>query len=75
MARLCQRAAFSHAVAYTRQASALRGTADSLLDGESTRRPTAPYVFFFVPCPGGGGRQAPPVSGYQALTFSLVSGS
>ena len=30
--RLCQGGAFSHVVAYTRQASALRGMADTLLD-------------------------------------------
>ena len=35
MARLCPRPAFSHVVAYTRQTSALRGTADSLLDAAS----------------------------------------
>ena len=40
VARLCPRGAFSHVVAYTRQTSALRGTADSLLDSASygTRR-------------------------------------
>jgi hypothetical protein len=32
VARLCPRGAFSHVVAYFRQTSALRGTADSLLD-------------------------------------------
>ncbi len=32
VARPCPRGAFSHAVAYTRQTSALRGTADTLLD-------------------------------------------
>ncbi len=36
VARLCPRgAAFSHVVAYSRQTSALRGTADSLLDAAS----------------------------------------
>jgi hypothetical protein len=35
VARLCRRGAFSHVVAYTRQTSALRGTADSLLDSAS----------------------------------------
>ena len=35
VARLCPRPAFSHVVAYTRQTSALRGTADSLLDSAS----------------------------------------
>jgi hypothetical protein len=37
VARFCQRCAFSHVVAYTRQASrsALRGTADLLLDSAS----------------------------------------
>jgi hypothetical protein len=35
VARLCQRPAFSHVVAYTWQMSALRGTADSLLDPAS----------------------------------------
>ena len=35
VARLCQRGAFSHVVAYTRQTSALRGTADTLLDAAS----------------------------------------
>ena len=37
VARLCPRgaAAFSHVVAYTRQTSALRGTADTLLDAAS----------------------------------------
>ena len=35
VARLCPRGAFSHVVAYTRQTSALRGTADSLLDSAS----------------------------------------
>ena len=32
VARLCPRGAFSHVVAYTRQTSALRGTADTLLE-------------------------------------------
>ena len=35
MARLCPRGALSHVVAYTRQTSALRGTADTLLDAAS----------------------------------------
>ena len=35
VARLCPRGAFSHVVAYTRQTSALRGTADTLLDAAS----------------------------------------
>ena len=35
VARLCPRGAFSHVVAYSRQTSALRGTADSLLDAAS----------------------------------------
>jgi hypothetical protein len=35
VARLCSRAAFSHVVAYHRQTSALRGTADTLLDAAS----------------------------------------
>jgi len=35
VARLCPRRAFSHVVAYTRQTSELRGTADSLLDSAS----------------------------------------
>ena len=35
LARLCPRGAFSHVVAYTRQTSALRGTADTLLDAAS----------------------------------------
>ena len=35
VARLCPRPVFSHVVAYTRQTSALRGTADSLLDSAS----------------------------------------
>ncbi len=35
VACLCPRPAFSHVVAYTRQTSALRGTADSLLDSAS----------------------------------------
>jgi len=35
VARVCPRPAFSHVVAYTRQTSALRGTADSLLDSAS----------------------------------------
>ena len=35
VARLCPRSAFSHVVAYTRQTSALRGTADTLLDAAS----------------------------------------
>ncbi len=35
VARLCPRCAFSHVVAYTRQTSALRGTADTLLDAVS----------------------------------------
>ena len=35
LARLCPRGAFSHVVAYTRQTSALRGTADRLLDAAS----------------------------------------
>jgi hypothetical protein len=35
VARLCPRPAFQHAVAYTRQTSALRGTADSLHDSAS----------------------------------------
>ena len=34
-ARLCPRGAFSHVVAYNRQTSALRGTADTLLDTDS----------------------------------------
>ena len=33
--RLCQGGAFSHVVAYTRQTSALRGRADTLLDAAS----------------------------------------
>ncbi len=32
VSRFCPRGAFSHMVAYTRQTSALRGTADTLLD-------------------------------------------
>ena len=35
IARLCPRGAFSHVVAYSRQTSTLRGTADSLLDAAS----------------------------------------
>jgi hypothetical protein len=35
VARPCPRGAFSHVVAYTRQTSALRGTADTLLDAAS----------------------------------------
>ena len=35
VARLCPRGAFSHVVAYSRQTSSLRGTADSLLDAAS----------------------------------------
>ena len=35
VARLCPRGAFSHVVAYARQTSALRGTADTLLDATS----------------------------------------
>ena len=35
VARLCPRGAFSHVVAYNRQTSALRGTADTLLDAYS----------------------------------------
>jgi hypothetical protein len=35
VARLCPRAAFSHVVAYHRQTSALRGTANTLLDAAS----------------------------------------
>ena len=35
VARLCPRGSFSHVVAYTRQASALRSTADTLLDAAS----------------------------------------
>ena len=35
VACLCPRGAFSHVVAYTRQTSALRGTADTLLDAAS----------------------------------------
>jgi hypothetical protein len=35
VARLCPRGSFSHVVAYTRQTSALRGTADTLLDAAS----------------------------------------
>ena len=35
VARLCPRGAFSHVVAYTRQTSALRGTADTLLNAAS----------------------------------------
>jgi hypothetical protein len=35
VARLCPRGAFSHVVAYSRQTSTLRGTADSLLDAAS----------------------------------------
>jgi hypothetical protein len=35
VARLCPRGAFSHVVAYTRQTSVLRGTADTLLDAAS----------------------------------------
>ncbi len=35
VSRLCPRGAFSHVVAYSRQASALRCTADSLLDAAS----------------------------------------
>ena len=34
-ARLCPRGVFSHVVAYIRQTSALRGTADTLLDAAS----------------------------------------
>ena len=36
VARLCPRGAFSHVVAYNRQTSALRGTADTLLDSSPT---------------------------------------
>ena len=39
VARLCPRGAFSHVVAYTRQTSALRGTADTLLDAASYGAP------------------------------------
>ena len=40
------------------------------------RRPTAPDGWFSsVPGPGGLGLPGPPVSGYPALTFSLVGGS
>ena len=35
VARVCSRGAFSHVVAYTPQTSALRGTADMLLDAAS----------------------------------------
>ena len=35
VARLDQRGAFSHVVAYNRQTSVLRGTADTLLDAAS----------------------------------------
>ena len=35
VARVCPRAAFSHVVAYTRQTSSLRGTANTLLDAAS----------------------------------------
>ena len=35
VASLCPRGTFSHVVAYTRQASALRGTVDMLLDAAS----------------------------------------
>ena len=35
VARPCPRGAFSHVVAYSRQTSALRGTADTLLDAAS----------------------------------------
>ena len=56
VARLCPRGAFSHVVAYSRQTSALRGTADSLLD-------TASYGARWVllsPAPAAGLARGPP---------------
>ena len=48
VASLCPRGTFSHVVAYTRQASALRGTVDSdiLLDARAAQAPTAPTGCF-----------------------------
>ena len=75
VARLCPRGAFSHAVACNRQTSALRGTADSLLDP-----PTAPAVSMSAvgasPAgPGGGCGPGPSTPGPRALGLSLVGGS
>ena len=57
VARLCPRGAsrFSHVVAYTRQTSARRGTADTLLDAASYG---ARWVLLCLPLVPGRGRPA-----------------
>ena len=78
IARLCPRGAFSHVVAYSRQTSTLRGTADSLLDAARlVRVPLGPAI----PCrrrrhrPGPSGAGRAPPSQPPTITFSLVGGS
>ena len=75
VARVCSRGAFSHVVAYTPQTSALRGTADMLLDAASygvrSPRPLVPGR----PAHRLGGSGSPLWPGPPTLTFSLVGGS
>ena len=56
VARLLQRGTFSHVVAYHRQTSALRGTADSLLDAASY----GSRWVLLSPASGSGVARAPP---------------
>ena len=77
IARLCPRGAFSHVVAYSRQTSTLRGTADSLLDAASYGSRWA----LLSPAAAAGIDRGPPVpdgrpaSPPPTITFSLVGGS
>ena len=50
--RLCPRGAFSHVVTYTRQTSALRGKADTLLDAACFSRWTLQLVWLWPFGPG-----------------------
>ncbi len=73
VARLCTRGAFSHVVAYTRQTSALRGTADTLLD---RRRCVIRFPMGApLPCSCHQGSPIPAAPHSPALTLSLVCGS
>ena len=62
VARLCPRGAFSHVVAYSRQTSVLRGTADSLLDAASY----GDRWVLLSPAAAGGVKRAPPARGSRA---------
>ena len=70
--RPCPRGAFSHVVAYNRQTSALRGTADSdtLLDAASYGS-----RWVLLAGPGGGCGPGPLTPGLPTPSLSLVGGS